>query len=92
MEINVSDDVIKSMIREEIQKKVNRIFSEEFAVSALSEDVRPNIHARWESDGYGHIFCTACKGAKLNTHKSKFCDSCGAIMDAEVEPNKKGDK
>lgn len=46
-------------------------------------DVRPNIHARWEGDGYGHIICTACKGAKLNTHRSKFCDSCGAIMDGE---------
>ena len=48
-----------------------------------SADVRPNIHARWESDGHGHIICTACKGAKLNTHKSKFCDSCGAIMDGK---------
>lgn len=46
-------------------------------------DVSPNIHARWESDGHGHIICTACKGAKLNTHRSKFCDSCGAIMDGE---------
>lgn len=51
--------------------------------SIPSADVRPNIHARWESDGHGHIICTACKGAKLNTHRSKFCDSCGAIMDGE---------
>lgn len=48
-----------------------------------SADVRPNIHARWESDGHGHIICIACKGVKLNTHMSKFCDSCGAIMDGE---------
>lgn len=56
---------------------------EDVIVSADSADVRPNIHARWESDGHGHIICTACKGAKLNTHRSKFCDSCGAIMDGE---------
>lgn len=55
----------------------------EVCISALSADVRPNIHARWESDGHGHIICTACKGAKLNTHRSKFCDSCGAIMDGK---------
>lgn len=48
-----------------------------------SADVKPNIHARWESDGHGHIICTACKKAKLDTHRSKFCDSCGAIMDGE---------
>lgn len=64
----------------------------EFAVSALSEDVRPNIHARWESDGHGHIICSACKEANVSTWKSRFCPMCGARMDAEVEPNKKGDK
>ena len=53
--------------------------------SIPSADVRENIHARWESDGHGHIICTACKKAKLNTHRSKFCDSCGAIMDGKRE-------
>ncbi len=52
-------------------------------------DVRENIHARWESDGHGHIICTACKKAKLNEHKSKFCDSCGAIMDGEPKATAK---
>jgi len=56
------------------------------AISALFADVRPNIHARWESDGHGHIICTACKGANVSTWKSRFCPMCGAIMDGEVEP------
>ena len=55
----------------------------DYILSVLSKDVRPNIHARWESDGHGHIICTACKKAKLDTHRSKFCDLCGAIMDGE---------
>lgn len=44
-------------------------------------DVRPNIHARWESDGHGHIICSACKEANVSTWKSRFCPMCGARMD-----------
>lgn len=46
-----------------------------------SADVRENIHARWESDGHGHIICTACKEANVSTWKSRFCPMCGARMD-----------
>lgn len=49
--------------------------------SIPSADVRENIHARWESDGHGHIICTACKGANVSTWKSRFCPMCGARMD-----------
>ena len=51
------------------------------AISALSADARENIHARWESDGHGHIICTACKEANVSTWKSRFCPMCGARMD-----------
>ena len=46
-----------------------------------SADVRENIHARWESDGHGHIICSACKEANVSTWKSRFCPMCGARMD-----------
>lgn len=75
--------------REELLSRINSTVlcstheAREIIDSIPSADVRPNIHARWESDGHGHIICTACKGAKLDTHRSKFCDSCGAIMDGK---------
>ena len=52
----------------------------DMAISAISADVRPNIHARWESDGHGHIICSACKEANVSTWKSRFCPMCGANM------------
>ena len=51
--------------------------------SIPSADVRENIHARWESDGHGHIVCTACKNTNVSEWKSRICPLCGAIMDGE---------
>ena len=45
----------------------------------LEEEVRKV--GKWKSDGYGHIFCTACNEASLTVHKSKFCPYCGARME-----------
>lgn len=51
MEINVSDDVIKSMIREEIQKKVNRVFSEEKVDKVLKVIVAEELrNIKWVRD------------------------------------------
>ena len=52
----------------------------DMAISALSADVRPNIHGHWEEDGHGHIICSACKEANVSTWKSRFCPMCGADM------------
>lgn len=52
-----------------------------WAISALSADVRPNIHGHWEEDGHGHIICSACKEANVSIWKSRFCPMCGARMD-----------
>lgn len=61
------------------------VYPKEAVVGAIydcpSADVRENIHARWESDGYGHIVCSACKEANVSTWKSRFCPMCGARMD-----------
>lgn len=48
---------------------------------AKAADVRENVHGSWESDGYGHIYCIACNEANVTLWRSKFCPSCGAIMD-----------
>ena len=46
-------------------------------------DVAPVIHAKWEHDNYGHIYCSYCKADSLTTHKSLYCPACGAKMDKE---------
>ena len=77
----ISREAVKRFLRMAMKFSLEAMVADPEVIP--SADVRPNIHARWESDGHGHIICTACKGAKLNTHRSKFCDSCGAIMDGE---------
>lgn len=63
------------------------VFEDEQIASLIeglpSTDVRPNIHARWGEDRYGHIFCTACKATMPTIWKSRLCPLCGAIMDGE---------
>lgn len=81
----MSDLISRQAVLDEMDKRhaEGDYINKGFIKGLPSADVRPNIHARWESDGHGHIVCTACKGTKLNTHRSKFCDSCGAIMDGK---------
>lgn len=60
------------------------------AISALSADVRPNIHGSWKvvSDGYGDnayiCECSECKDTvwvyKDADRKWNFCPNCGADM------------
>lgn len=73
--------ISKKNVREIILNQPSRYDMLEKVKSAPSADVRENIHARWESDGHGHIICTACKGANVSTWKSRFCPMCGARMD-----------
>ena len=62
----------------------------EMAISALSADVRPNIHGHWEvvSLGYGDnayiCECSECKDTVWvyvdADRKFNFCPNCGADM------------
>lgn len=64
--------------------------AQELAISALSTDVRPNIHGHWKvlSDGYGDnayiCECSECKDTvwvyKDADRKWNFCPNCGADM------------
>ena len=47
------------------------------------QELKPVIHAKWEHDNYGHIYCSYCKADSLTTHKSLYCPACGAKMDKE---------
>ena len=58
------------------------------AISALSADVRPNIHGHWITDkerlGYWLSTCSECEhifhGNELLIYKPNFCPNCGADM------------
>lgn len=83
MEEYISKEEVKGFVRSGISTdtEADKEYVCAFIDSIPSADVRPNIHARWESDGHGHIICSACKGANVSTWKSRFCPMCGARMD-----------
>lgn len=75
-----------------MSKEERKHYSEalDMAISALSTDVRPNIHGHWKvlSDGYGDnayiCECSECKDTvwvyKDADRKWNFCPFCGADM------------
>ena len=75
----------QKLTKQEVVNLLNKIRDQqrENIVRIKPADVRENIHARWESDGHGHIVCTACKNTNVSEWKSRICPLCGAIMDGE---------
>lgn len=71
----------------EIEKDIER---DEIAISALSADVRPNIHATWEKvsadkyiqSGNYRYRCSMC--GELTIGEPNFCPTCGADMRGEA--------
>lgn len=61
----------------------------DMAISVLSEDTRPNIHAHWEPIGEAFqcshcgTLCAVTETATFFIHhiNDKFCRGCGAVMD-----------
>jgi hypothetical protein len=63
----------------------------EIAISALSADVRPNIHGYWEDDreGFEHCHCSKCGQIIFSCQKwFKCCPRCMAVMDGEPKGEK----
>lgn len=52
-------------------------------------EAEPIIHAYWEEDFFGHVFCSNCKVSQplryydgdYENWESPICPECGAIMD-----------
>lgn len=49
-----------------------------------TQDVRENVHGKWEPMAGGMGVCSVCGKAIGNRHTANFCPNCGADMRGEV--------